>query len=954
MGCCNEKNIDAIQSLAPGETEFSFLSYSSDGDDNQERLDKKFNILRSVPLLDFINNLESFDAAKPNEPYTKPFKNSYSSKDKFLTENFSLENFLSFIENKILKMKDVNEMYSDEEKKIFMNVVKTVYEKLKHLLDNYYKNVITIKKKNLLPLGLLFCPSSGAGKTKFFYQIFENENGSFTQSDDLNNFLLSMFILSGLTENIIEATVEKKNSLTDENENEIIKKASDLVKKFNDEFFKYNDFFEYKEFKNKFKPKQNSYGWVFNPKGIKKNINNNSYNYVVENNHEDLLNFEEDEINPNQNTESNKDLEKLLDNNQNNYDKNEVEDLKKNFEGIFKANNNINNNNNSTDNKKTKDEIDTNKAEKNSKEEEWKLNYSESQNSMVSSEEEKDIYDELINDEEPLEISKKTKIVSTLGPASSTKEIIQSLYKEGVNIFRLNFSHGTHESHGKMIDLVRSLNLRNAGIMLDTKGPEIRIGEIRDKIHIKIGDDFIMTTDIGVYEDTGKISVNYKAFSKDVDVGDIIVIDSGIIQAKAIEKHGEDIKFKVINGEDDLTTKKHINLYGKKVSLPSVTEQDWKDIDFGIEKKVDFIALSFVSNGDVPKEVRDYCRKKGANIQIISKIENYESTTHLENIVRESDGVMFARGDLSCEINFGTVPILQKQVCAYCSYYNKPIIIATQMCLSMVTNIQPTRAEVSDIGNAIFDGADAIMTSEETTKSIHPTLVIRTMARVATETEDNIYSICTKPYCDDCFGIMHRGRLQRKGFENYTYHRPYHHIQQNKKKQKEREFQKNFRRKLSLRLSNAAEQENISEGIRNFRKSMSKRLSARLSCISVDIYPNTLKENIFTIAPYITDNIEAICSCETENDNFTKNISASRINIPMFAFTNSQMLANQMNLIWNIQPIYTDKINGDFNNDSKFIDGFFDKKNVKKYLLVTKRDGMPILQVRDLLIHLFK
>ena len=157
MGCCNEKNIDAIQSLAPGETEFSFLSYSSDGEDNQDRLDKKFNILRSVPLLDFINNLESFDATKPNEPYIKPFKNSYSSKDKFLTENFSLDNFLDFIENKIIKMKDVNDMYSNEEKKIFLNVVKTVYEKLKKLLENYYKNTIIIKKKNLLPLGLLFC-----------------------------------------------------------------------------------------------------------------------------------------------------------------------------------------------------------------------------------------------------------------------------------------------------------------------------------------------------------------------------------------------------------------------------------------------------------------------------------------------------------------------------------------------------------------------------------------------------------------------------------------------------------------------------------------------------------------------------------------------------------------------------------------------------------------------------
>ena len=240
---------------------------------------------------------------------------------------------------------------------------------------------------------------------------------------------------------------------------------------------------------------------MFNPKGIKKNINSNEYNYVVGNNHEDLLNFDEDEINQNKNisnSESNKDLEKLLDNKHSSHDEKEIEDLKKNFEGDFK-----NNNNNSID-KNHKDEFDTNKAEKNSKEEEWKLNYTESQNS-VSSEEVKDIYDELINDEEPLEISKKTKIVSTLGPASSTKEIIEALYKEGVNIFRLNFSHGTHESHGKMIDLVRSLNLRNAGIMLDTKGPEIRIGEIRDKIHVNIGDDFIMTTNIGVYEDTGKI-----------------------------------------------------------------------------------------------------------------------------------------------------------------------------------------------------------------------------------------------------------------------------------------------------------------------------------------------------------------------------------------------------------------------------------------------------------------
>ena len=511
-----------------------------------------------------------------------------------------------------------------------------------------------------------------------------------------------------------------------------------------------------------------------------------------------------------------------------------------------------------------------------------------------------------------LDLSKKTKIVATLGPASSSPEIIKKLYENGVNVFRLNFSHGTHESHGQLIDLIKSLKL-NAAILLDTKGPEIRIGEIRDKVHCKIGDTFILTVTNGVYEDTGKISVNYPGFIDDVDIDDVIVIDSGILQAEAIEKNDTDITFKVIEGECDITTKRHINLHGRPVSLPTVTEQDWKDIDFGIEKKVDFIALSFVRTAEDVAEVREHCHKNGVNIQIISKIENFESTQNLEDIIVESDGIMFARGDLSCEISYGEVPTMQKKVVSLCSYYNKPVIIATQMVLSMVTNIQPTRAEVSDIGNSVFEGADAIMTSDETTKSKNPVNVIKTMAKVVRETESNVYSICEKPDCDDCFGVLHRGRLQRSGFESVNYYR-----KPMKNKNLQRQSSIDTRRKFS--------------------------------CTSIDMNPNLMKENIIHILPFVTDDIECIVCYGNDDDYFAKNVSASRMNIPMFCFTANKMLCNQMNLIWNMQPIFNKDIVDDIEKSVKIIDEYFLKRRVRKYLLIcdyfvdNRKD--PLIQVR--------
>ncbi|MBO4956305.1 MAG: pyruvate kinase [Rickettsiales bacterium] len=350
---------------------------------------------------------------------------------------------------------------------------------------------------------------------------------------------------------------------------------------------------------------------------------------------------------------------------------------------------------------------------------------------------------------------KRTKIVATIGPKSEHPEILKQLSEVGVNVFRLNFSHGSHEEHGKKIDAIRSLKLPGA-VMLDTKGPEIRTGEVRDKLFVKIGDKFTMTTEKGVYEDTGKVSVNYKDFLKDVDVNDVICFDSGVMFAKALKKTKTDIEFEVVSGQTNITTKRHINLFGKPVSLPTVTEQDWKDIDFGIEKKVDMIALSFVRSAKDVKEVKDYCIAKGhKNVHIISKIENFEATQNLEEIVAESDGIMVARGDLACEIPFSKVPAMQKKIIALCALYKKPVIVATQMLLSMTDNIQPTRAEVSDVANAVFEHTDAVMTSDETTKGVDPVNVIKVMAKIAEDTEDEIYS-CD---CDgDCDCGCHEGK----------------------------------------------------------------------------------------------------------------------------------------------------------------------------------------------------
>ena len=336
---------------------------------------------------------------------------------------------------------------------------------------------------------------------------------------------------------------------------------------------------------------------------------------------------------------------------------------------------------------------------------------------------------------------KKTKIVATIGLASCSKNVLKELSNAGVDIYRLNFSHGDYEWHEKVIDTIRDLKL-SGGILLDTKGPEIRVGEIKNFIEVKPNDKIIFTTDKGVYEDIGRISVNYEKFKDDVKVGTIIIIDSGLIKVKVTKIVNNDVYCDVIAGSGKITTKRHINLMGEHVSLPTITEKDWNDIDFGIRKKVDFIALSFVRSAKDVEDVREFCRKKEHIPSIISKIENKEAVDNLTEIVCASDGIMVARGDMACEIGFAMVPQVQKDIMKLCHQYSKPVIVATQMLMSMVDNISPTRAEVSDVANAVFEGTSAVMTSDETTKGIDPVNVISVMADIVKVNENINQSKC--------------------------------------------------------------------------------------------------------------------------------------------------------------------------------------------------------------------
>jgi pyruvate kinase len=337
---------------------------------------------------------------------------------------------------------------------------------------------------------------------------------------------------------------------------------------------------------------------------------------------------------------------------------------------------------------------------------------------------------------------RKTKIVCTIGPVSESLDIMKELINAGMNVARLNFSHGDYEEHGRRIQTVRQacaeLN-KTVAILLDTKGPEIRTGKLKgdQKVELVEGNHIILTTD-EIEGDAQRVSVTYKHLPKDVKVGSKILIDDGLIGLEVVDVRGSEIKCLIKNG-GILGSKKGVNVPGVKINLPGITEKDANDIMFGIEQGVDFIAASFVRKAADVLEIREILERcKATHIQIISKIENQEGVDNLDEILEVSDGLMVARGDLGVEIPAEDVPIVQKAMIKKCNQVGKPVITATMMLDSMQRNPRPTRAEASDVANAIFDGTDAVMLSGETAAGKYPVESVRTMARIAERTETAI------------------------------------------------------------------------------------------------------------------------------------------------------------------------------------------------------------------------
>lgn len=334
---------------------------------------------------------------------------------------------------------------------------------------------------------------------------------------------------------------------------------------------------------------------------------------------------------------------------------------------------------------------------------------------------------------------RKTKIVCTIGPTSEQEEVLRELISHGMNAARLNFSHGDYEEHGRRIDVVKKLRKEITApisIILDTKGPEIRIGDfINKEVELIEGQEFTVTTR-AIEGDHSIVSVSYATLHKDVSVGGTILINDGLLGLKIESIEGQDIHCRVLNNAV-ISNHKNVCVPNVVINLPAVTEKDINDIKFGIENGIDMVAASFVRKASDVIEVRRVLEKFGGDgILIISKIENHEGVENIDEIIKYSDGVMVARGDLGVQMPTEDIPIIQKMIIEKCNQAGKPVITATQMLDSMIRNPRPTRAEASDVANAIFDGTDAIMLSGETASGKYPIETVTVMAKIAEKAEN--------------------------------------------------------------------------------------------------------------------------------------------------------------------------------------------------------------------------
>lgn len=340
---------------------------------------------------------------------------------------------------------------------------------------------------------------------------------------------------------------------------------------------------------------------------------------------------------------------------------------------------------------------------------------------------------------------KKTKIVATLGPASSDKDTLRQMFQAGLNVCRLNFSHGSHEDHAAVVKTIRELNEEtglNVAILADLQGPKIRTNEMENN-GVELVNGSIVT--IGIEKVLGtaqRFSINYEKLPQDVQAGERILLDDGKLALEVVATDGKkEFTAKVIHG-GILSSKKGVNFPNTRISMPSLTPKDLEDLDFALSQDVDWIGLSFVRSARDIIELKHIIATKNAKAKVIAKIEKPEAIDDIDEIIRESDGLMVARGDLGVEVPFQKVPLIQKMLITKCITQAKPIIVATQMMETMINNITPTRAEVNDVANAVLDGADAVMLSGETSVGKFPIEVIKTIANIVTEMEqfDGIYN----------------------------------------------------------------------------------------------------------------------------------------------------------------------------------------------------------------------
>ncbi|HEY8385981.1 MAG TPA: pyruvate kinase [Porticoccaceae bacterium] len=334
---------------------------------------------------------------------------------------------------------------------------------------------------------------------------------------------------------------------------------------------------------------------------------------------------------------------------------------------------------------------------------------------------------------------RKTKIICTIGPATASYDMLEKLALAGMNVARLNMSHGEHDACAKIIKAIRTLNKKlkhPVAVLLDTQGPEIRTGVVTEDLNLRPGDVVTVVARLDADVESRSILINYQDIISDVNVGDRITVDNGLINLEVLSKDARAMRCKVVDG-GVLKSRRHVNLPGVRVNLPAITEKDRRDIAFAVAQDVDFIALSFVRSADDIRELKSLLGNKAGKTRIIAKIEDQEGVKNLDAIIDEADGVMVARGDLGVEIPFEQLPRVQRHIIQRCAELGKRSIVATHMLESMIENPMPTRAEVTDVANAVYEEADAIMLSGETTLGKHPIKCVEVLDRIARATEQS-------------------------------------------------------------------------------------------------------------------------------------------------------------------------------------------------------------------------